>query len=278
MNKAEQRKSMKLDGKVCIITGGAGLLGHTFSEAILDAKGKVCILDINDSAIQSRLADLEGRFPGSVMGVAVDIRQEEQLLSVKDVVLSRFGRIDVLVNNAANNPKVEQVDKKSFSRLEFFPLAQWVEDVEVGLTGAFLCSKVFGTEMARKRSGAIVNICSDLGLIAPDQRLYRIEGLPDDAQPVKPVTYSVIKHGLIGLTKYLATYWADKGVRVNSLCPGGVRTNQPTAFVDKISQLIPLGRMAQAEEYKEAIVFLSSDASSYMTGQNLIIDGGRTAW
>ena len=141
-----------------------------------------------------------------------------------------------------------------------------------------LCSKVFGYEMSKNGYGVILNISSDLGIIAPDQRIYKKEGLPENEQPVKPVTYSVIKHGLIGLTKYLAIYWADKGVRCNVLCPGGIYNNQPDEFVKKISHLIPLGRMAHEDEYKATVVFLVSDASSYMTGENLVIDGGRTCW
>ena len=141
-----------------------------------------------------------------------------------------------------------------------------------------MCSQIFGTHMAECGSGVILNIASDLGVIAPDQRIYRQPDLPDNQQPTKPVTYSVVKHGLIGLTKYLATYWADKGVRANSISPGGISNNQPTEFVEKLTNLIPLGRMANRDEYKNAIVFLVSEASSYMTGSNLIIDGGRTCW
>jgi NAD(P)-dependent dehydrogenase (short-subunit alcohol dehydrogenase family) len=163
-------------------------------------------------------------------------------------------------------------------QLERFPLEVWNKDLAVGLTGAFLCSKVVGTEMARRRSGVILNIASDLGVIAPDQRIYREPGKSDEEQPAKPVSYSVVKHGLIGLTRYLATYWADRGVRVNALSPGGVYNGQEEGFVKRLSQLIPMGRMADLDEYKAAVVFLVSDASSYMTGANLIIDGGRTVW
>jgi NAD(P)-dependent dehydrogenase (short-subunit alcohol dehydrogenase family) len=148
----------------------------------------------------------------------------------------------------------------------------------VGLTGSFLCSQVIGGEMARRGRGVIVNVASDLALIGPDQRLYRQPGLPDELQPVKPVTYSVVKSGLLGLTRYLATYWATSGVRVNAISPGGVYTDQPDDFVQRLSNLIPLGRMARMDEYAGAILFLCSDASSYMTGANLIVDGGRTAW
>jgi NAD(P)-dependent dehydrogenase (short-subunit alcohol dehydrogenase family) len=192
--------------------------------------------------------------------------------------LKEFGRVDILINNAANNPKVESASGQAWSRLENFPLDVWKADIAVGLTGAFLCSRVFGTEMAKRKNGVILNIASDLGVIAPDQRLYRQEGLAEDQQPVKPVTYSVVKTGLIGLTRYLATYWADRGVRVNAISPGGVFNGQPEDFVARLAKLIPMSRMAHVDEYQGAVLFLCSDASSYMTGQNLIVDGGRSCW
>lgn len=167
---------------------------------------------------------------------------------------------------------------RDFSRLEHFPWEQWQLDLNVGLGGAFNCAKVFGAQMARQGRGVIVNIASDLGVIAPDQRLYRVPGREAEQQPVKPVTYSVVKHGLIGLTKYLATYWCEQGVRCNALSPGGVYAGQNDVFVSKLKQLIPLGRMAEADEYRGAIAFLCSDASSYMNGANLVVDGGRSAW
>jgi NAD(P)-dependent dehydrogenase (short-subunit alcohol dehydrogenase family) len=207
-----------------------------------------------------------------------DITRLDSLQAVCEQVIAAYGQIDILINNAARNPKVEDADGKNFSRLEDFPWEQWQQDLDVGLGGAFNCAKVFGKQMALQKKGVIINIASDLGVIAPDQRLYRVDGLASDQQPVKPVTYSVVKHGLIGLTKYLATYWCEQGVRCNALSPGGVYAGQDDVFVSKLTSLIPLGRMAQADEYRGAIAFLCADASLYMNGCNLVMDGGRSVW
>ena len=182
-----------------------------------------------------------------------------------------------MINNATIDPKVDATSEKNLSRLENFPIDQWNLELSVGLTGSMLCSKVFGAEMAKNSKGVIFNISSDLGIIDPDQSIYKKRGLPENEQPVKPITYSIIKHGLIGLTKYLATYWPGK-VRCNALCPGGIYANQNPEFVQKLRDLIPLGRVAQEDEYKAAVVFLVSDASKYMNGANFVIDGGRSCW
>lgn len=267
-----------LSDRVAIITGGTGLLGLQHAEAIASAGGIPVLADIRLNNIDSNSTEWKERFGELACAIQTDITQPESVQELLRNVLSRFGRVDILVNNAANNPKMEKQSYIEFSRLEFFPLKQWETDLAVGLTGAFLCSQVIGSEMARRKHGVIVNVASDLALIAPDQRLYRKSGLPDDQQPVKPITYSVVKTGLIGLTRYLATYWADDGVRVNAISPGGVYNNQPKEFVQRLNKLIPLGRMANMDEYQAAIIYLCSDASSYMTGANLIIDGGRSSW
>jgi NAD(P)-dependent dehydrogenase (short-subunit alcohol dehydrogenase family) len=267
-----------LTGCVAIITGGAGLLGRKHAEAIAGAGGIPVLIDIPAAQPAATAALLEKEWKTQVAGFKADITNPEQLEELQSKLLERFKRVDILVNNAANNPKMESGSGAQFSRLENFPLELWNADLEVGLTGAFLCCKVFGAEMARRGRGVIVNVASDLALISPDQRLYRIEGLSEDQQPVKPVTYSVVKTGLIGLTRYLATYWAQNGVRVNAISPGGVYTSQPAEFVQRLEALIPLSRMAGVNEYQGALLFLCSDASSYMTGTNLVIDGGRSCW
>jgi NAD(P)-dependent dehydrogenase (short-subunit alcohol dehydrogenase family) len=263
---------------VAVITGGTGLLGQQHAEAIARAGGIPVLADIRVNGVDPGSQAWQARFGEQACAIQTDITDPASVQKLLQTVLEKFGRVDILVNNAANNPKMENKVEVEFSRLEFFPLEQWDADLNVGLKGAFLCSQVIGSEMARRKQGVIVNVASDLAVIAPDQRLYRKPGLPEDQQPVKPVTYSVVKTGLIGLTRYLATYWADCGIRVNAISPGGVYNNQTDDFVERLANLIPLGRMANTNEYQAAILFLCSDASSYMTGSNLVIDGGRSCW
>lgn len=269
-----------LTGRVAIITGGAGLLGVKHAQAVARAGGIPVLFDIQQAAAEARAKEIAAEHGVDASGFAVDITDESAVQRSLETVLARHGRVDILINNAANNPKQEASDGKKveWSRLENFPRKQWEADMAVGVTGAFLCSQVFGTKMAEQGKGVILNVASDLALIGPDQRIYRKPGLADSEQPVKPVTYSVVKAALVGLTRYLATYWANRGVRVNSMTPGGVYQNQPAEFVEKLTNLIPMGRMANVDEYQGAVLFLCSDASSYMTGANLAIDGGRTAW
>jgi NAD(P)-dependent dehydrogenase (short-subunit alcohol dehydrogenase family) len=265
-------------GRVAVITGGAGLLGEQHARVIAGAGGIPILLDVNGGRAAEIARGLSEEFGVPAAGAQANIVDRAEIERVLGETLSKFGRLDILINNATNNPKVQESGPVNFSRFENFPMEQWTGDIGVGLTGAFLCSQVFGSEMARRRRGVIVNIASDLALIGPDQRLYRREGLPEDRQPVKPVTYSVVKSALLGLTRYLATYWADANVRVNAISPGGVYDGQPPDFVAKLTALIPMGRMAAVDEYQGAILFLVSDASSYMTGANLVVDGGRTCW
>lgn len=267
-----------LSGRVAVITGGAGLLGEQHARAVASAGGVPVLVDVSGVRAQQKAEMLSAEYNVPAWGVQVDITNAEEVEAFGRQLMARFGKIDILINNAANNPKMEETSEVNFSRLENFPIEQWQADINVGLTGAFLCSRVLGAEMARGSGGSIINVASDLALIAPDQRLYRIPGVPEHLQPVKPVTYSVVKAGLLGLTRYLATYWPERSVRANAICPGGVFNGQPEEFVTKLSQLIPARRMARLDEYQGAILFLCSDASSYMTGATLVVDGGRTCW
>lgn len=268
----------RIDGKVAVITGGAGLLGIEHAKAIAQTGGIALLWDIDASAAKKQAAIIAKEFDVDAKGYRVDITNPDQIKKALKNILKEYGHVDILINNAARDPKVDRSTNPAWSRLENFSMDFWDKDIAVGLTGAFLCSQVIGTHMAEHGGGVILNISSDLGLISPDQRIYKKSGLAKNQQPVKPVSYSVVKHGLIGLTKYLATYWAEDKIRVNAICPGGVYTNQPEEFVKKLSSLIPLGRMAHKDEYHGAIQFLVSDASSYMTGSCLVVDGGRSVW
>jgi NAD(P)-dependent dehydrogenase (short-subunit alcohol dehydrogenase family) len=267
-----------LSDRVAVITGGGGLLGPRHAEAIAAAGGVPVVADIRLDNAEQVARTLRERFGVDAWAVRTDVSNRVDVQQLLARVLKRYGRVDILINNAANNPKVEDTSSVRFSRLEGFPLSQWDADIAVGLTGAFLCSQVIGGEMARRGTGVIVNISSEYGLIAPDQRLYRMEGVSEDEQPVKPISYTVVKSGLLGMTRYLATYWANRGVRVNAITVGGVENGQDAEFLRRATSRIPLGRMAQADEFQGAILFLCSDASRFMTGANVVVDGGKSCW
>ena len=264
-------KKFLIDDRSIIITGGAGLLGTTFVEAIIEIGGNPIIIDNNKKKCTKIVEDIKTRYLKNLDYYCVDISNEKLIKETLKKITKKHKNLYGLINNASIN---EPSGVKTKNDLESYSLKIWKKELEINLTGAFICSKIFGTYFSKKKKGVIVNIASDLGVIGPDQRLYKNK----KSNNKKPISYSVSKHGLIGLTKYLATYWGPDGVRCNSLSPGGVKNNQPKEFIRKINKLIPMNRMAHIDEYKSAIQFLCSDASSYMNGSNLIIDGGRTIW
>lgn len=264
---------------VVIITGAAGLLGEMHARAIIEAKGIPVLLDIDENRLKEKATELKKDYGENTKLeiFKVDITNKGDVRKVLSSIVEKYKRIDSLINNACNNPKMKN-SKKGAGRFEDFDIDEWNADLDVGLYGAMCCSQIFGEYMSKNGGGVILNISSDLGVIAPNQNLYKIDGEKEENQPKKPVTYSVVKWGLIGLTKYLSTYWADKNVRSNAVAFGGVFNNQSDEFLKRVTELIPMGRMASKDEYMSSVIYLISNASSYMTGALVSIDGGRTAW
>lgn len=252
-----KKLSFNLENKNIIITGGSGFLGNQITEAFLNEKSNVYIIDIKRPKKKS------------VKYFNSDISNEEELKKILNYFKKRKLKIDILINNAAIDYSPGKTKNKNL-KLENFSNNLWDKDISVSLTGSYLCTKIFGSYMSKMKKGNILNISSDLGIIAPDQRIYKKNDF------IKPITYSVVKHGIIGLTKYTASYWAKNKIRCNAIAPGGIYNNQDSSFTKKINQLIPLGRMAKKNEYNALILFLCSDLSSYLTGSIVVADGGRT--
>jgi NAD(P)-dependent dehydrogenase (short-subunit alcohol dehydrogenase family) len=265
-----------LDGRVAIVTGGAGLLGKGYCQTLAAAGANVVIADIAAKAAEELAGKISQEVGVEAIGIRTDVSNPESVRHLIKDVLRRFNRIDILVNNAALDPKfdVDHAGEHS-SRFEDFPFTAWQEALSVNLTGMFLCAQGVSIPMLAAHRGVMINISSTYGLVGPDQRIYQREGQPPQ---YKPVTYTVAKAAVLGLTRYLATYFANTGIRVNTLTPGGVFASHDDAFVQRYSAKTVLGRMADTDEMSSALLFLASDASSYMTGANLIIDGGWTAW
>lgn len=282
MKSSPHERFVKFDltGEWALITGGAGLLGVEHSLALLEAGANIVLWDIDENRLFKIAEQLKKEYANQyIITNCVDITNEDSVFKAQNELEIADVFITILINNAAINPKYNSIQLGiEFSRIENLSKDDWDRQIAVGLTGAFICSKYFGSRMANIKKGVILNISSDLSVISPDQRLYKVAGVDLALQPVKPLTYSVIKSGLIGMTMYLSTYWSSDGVRVNALSPGGVYENQDKEFVNKINNLIPLGRMARNNEYRSAVQFLCSSASEYMTGQNIVIDGGRSVW
>lgn len=253
-----------LDGKVAIVTGGLGMLGTEYSKTLAKAGAKVAIFDIQEPLPNHELISFAKKFP--IKFFAVDITKKDEVEKTAKKIIKLWGAPSILINNAA----IDFPPGGGRETFENYPLDKWNKVLGVNLTGMLICCQVIGGIMAKNRRGSIINISSTYGLLSPDQRIYK--------NFIKPVSYSVSKSGVLNLTRYLATYWGEKKVRVNTLSPGGVFNNQEKMFVKKYCQKTPMGRMARKDEYNGAILFLASDASSYLTGANLIIDGGWTAW
>jgi glutamate-1-semialdehyde aminotransferase/NAD(P)-dependent dehydrogenase (short-subunit alcohol dehydrogenase family) len=266
-----------LADRVAVVTGAAGLLGRQHAAALAEAGAAVVLVDLDQPGLDEAAAALGDSARGGALAVATDVTNPEGLEHLRQQVLQRFGRVDVLVNNAAINDKVEASGPQRVEgRVESYSLAQWRRVLDVNVTGVFLPSKVLGEEMARRGGGSIINIASTYALVGPDQSLYV---RPDGTRPfVKSPAYPASKGAVLALTRFLAAYWGRQSVRVNALVPGGVENGQEQYFVDRYGARTPLGRMAAPDEYRGAIVFLASDASRYMTGSTLVVDGGFTAW
>ncbi|MEA4811363.1 MAG: SDR family oxidoreductase [Anaerolineaceae bacterium] len=266
----------KMEGSTAIITGGAGLLGKQFALALAQAGAKVLLADmaIEGAALQAEAICRDGLVADAVL---VDVTDPQSVQQMVSFALKKFGRVDVLVNSAALDPKFDPAhkDAQGANAFENYSLENWRKALDVNLTGMFLASQAVVEPMLRQGSGAIVNICSTYGLNGPDQRLYERK---DGSRSFKPVYYSVTKSGVLGFTKYLAAYYAGKGIRVNALTPGGVYNGHDDEFTRAYSAKAILGRMAKPDEMSAAMLFLCSEASSYMTGSNLVVDGGWTAW
>lgn len=277
-----------LTGRVAVVTGGAGLLGEQFCQTLSQAGAQVLIADTNEEAAKNQAASLNLRWPVEknssakrgprALGVKTDVTMKTSVQQTIEATLETFGRLDILINSAAIDPKFDPQHSDSRSHASTFeghPLEVWQLALDVNLTGMFLCCQAAVVPMLAQGKGVIVNICSMYGLVGPDQRIYQRE---NQSPQYKPVYYSVSKAGVIGLTRYLATYYAGKNIRVNALTPGGVYNGHEQAFVQAYSARSVLGRMAEKDEMNGAILFLTSDASTYMTGANLVVDGGWTAW
>ncbi len=266
-----------LSNKVAVVTGALGLIGRQHCYALAEAGAHVVATDLNGDACVEFAHELNLNTGATTMGVGADITQRQSVENLRSSILDFFEYIDILVNNAAINDKFESPESAAEqSKFESYPIELWQRSFDVNVTGMFLCSQIIGSVMAARGTGSIINVASTYGLVAPDQSLYR---RPDGSQPFfKSPSYPATKGAVISFSKYLAAYWGNKGVRVNTLCPGGVQAGQEAYFVKNYSARTPLGRMAEPTDYKGALVFLASDASQYMTGADLIVDGGWTAW
>jgi NAD(P)-dependent dehydrogenase (short-subunit alcohol dehydrogenase family) len=273
MSEPSVKELFSLKDKVAVVTGALGLIGKYHCIALAEAGANVVACDLDDNSCEEFACSL----PYTSIGISADITRKESVLKLKEKAIKKFSKIDILVNNAAINDKFEDPQTAvELSKFENYPLEMWQKSLDVNVTGMFLCSQVIGSEMAKRESGSIINVASTYGVVAPDQSIYKNENGTQTFY--KSAAYPATKGAVISFTKFLAAYWGSKNVRVNTLSPGGVEDNQDDFFINNYSAKTPLGRMANPNDYKGALVFLASDASRYMTGANLIVDGGWTAW
>ncbi len=268
------RDYFDLSGSIALLSGGGGFLGRYLAEALGEYGAHVILIDINKEYLKRNTDFLEENGVKTETFVC-DVTNEESVFEVVKEIEKRFKKIDIFINALNHKPKTESY----FLEFEKYLLSDWTDAIQLHLTGSFLLLQNIGRIMKKNKKGSIVNIASDVGIISPDHRIYK-KDVSKDYEGVDfntPLSYSVSKAGLISASRYLATLWAKDGIRVNSVSPAGVYNNQPEKFVEQLSNLIPLGRMAKPEELKSIVVFLASEASSYITGSNIIIDGGRTA-
>ncbi len=262
-----------LKDKIIVLTGASGLLGKEFAKILVENDAIVVLADINYQEI-NKLKDILGE---RAIPYPLDITNKEELIKLKDFLINEYGRIDVLINNAAINDMVENpINKLEESKFENYPLELFQKVLDVNVTGVFLTCQILGSEMAKRKKGSIINIASTYGIVAPNQNIYKNQN--GEQLFYKSCSYPTSKGAVIQFSRFLASYWADKNVRVNCLSPGGVENNQNETFIKNYSALTPLGRMAKPTDYNGAILFLASDASEYMTGANLVVDGGWTTW
>ena len=267
-----------LSGRVAILTGGAGLLGRQYTRTLLGAGARVAVVDLPAAKPAEAAVAAVREAGGEAIGLAIDVTQPQDVARMAAEVRQKWQRIDILINNAAIDPKFDAaVANHQANTFEDYPLSAWRESLEVNLTGAFLCCQEVGRVMKAARRGVVVNVSSTYGVVAPDQRLYQRDGEAEQ-KLFKPAAYAVTKAGIAHLTRYLATYWAPHNIRVNTLTPHGVFNAQDEQFVRRYAERCPMGRMARLDEMNGPLLFLVSDASSYMTGANLVVDGGWTAW
>ena len=269
-----------LSKKSALITGGAGLLGPQHAIALNELGFNIVLLDINKTKLINAYNKLKKKLKKNtkIFYYHCDISSEAEVKKISLDLKKKKFLIDVLVNNADMNPKMKKYKNAYTGRVEDYSIELLTREISVGVIGTFICSKVFGEHMKTKKKGSIINVSSDLGITAPDQRVYHRSEDINKVRNFKPIGYSISKHAIIGITKYLSTYWANKNIRCNTLVPGAVFNNQPSFLTKNVMKRIPLNRWAKSTEYKKAIQFLATDDSCYMTGQSLIMDGGRTIW